>query len=230
MKKAFTLAEVLITLGIIGVVVAITIPALIAKCQELVFKTKWKSEYSKIANAFIMTKNEFGISDSSEMFSSKEEMRNVLTEMRKKLGIRPEIYLSNRKDALFYKTLYGSQLHYATFGGYLDDEIKEYSIWHTNDGATVYFRDNYWLDMFVIYVFVDTNGVDTAPNVLGKDMFVLVLTPKGACPIGGNCGYRPQYFRNSCTISHEVYATSDTGMHHNAPMSGIGCSAEVLLK
>ncbi len=229
-RHAFTLSEVLITLGIIGVVAAITLPTLVAKYQEFIFRTKWKSEYSKIANAFIMTRNEFEIPDSGEMFSSKEEMRDILTEMRKKLGIKPEIYLSNRTDALFYKTLYGSQLGYATFGGYFDYGVKHYSIWHTNDGATVYFRDNDYYDMFVIYIFVDVNGVDTAPNILGKDMFTLVLTPKGACPIGGNCGYRPQYFRNSCTNSQEVYATSYTGMHHNAPMSGIGCSAEMLLK
>ena len=229
-RQAFTLSEVLITLGIIGVVTAITLPSLVTKYQEFVFRTKWKSEYSKIANAYVLTRNELEIPDSGEMFSSKEEMRNILTEMRKKLNIKPEIYLSNRKDALFYKTLFETQLRYATFGGYLDDKIKEYVIWHTNDGATVYFRDNYCLDMFVIYVFVDVNGVDTAPNVLGKDMFVLVLTPNGACPIGGNCGYRPQYFKNSCTNSHEVFATSDTGMHHGAPMLGIGCSAEMLLK
>lgn len=34
MKKAFTLAEVLITLGIIGVVAAITLPTLIANYQK----------------------------------------------------------------------------------------------------------------------------------------------------------------------------------------------------
>lgn len=34
MKKAFTLAEVLITLGIVGVVAAITIPTLIAGYQK----------------------------------------------------------------------------------------------------------------------------------------------------------------------------------------------------
>ena len=33
-KKGFTLAEVLITLGIIGVVAAMTLPTLIAKHQE----------------------------------------------------------------------------------------------------------------------------------------------------------------------------------------------------
>ena len=35
MKKAFTLAEVLITLGIIGVVAAMTMPTLIQKQQDV---------------------------------------------------------------------------------------------------------------------------------------------------------------------------------------------------
>lgn len=34
MKKGFTLAEVLITLGIIGVVAAVTIPALVTTYQK----------------------------------------------------------------------------------------------------------------------------------------------------------------------------------------------------
>lgn len=34
MKKAFTLAEVLVTLGIIGVVVALTLPAVIANYRK----------------------------------------------------------------------------------------------------------------------------------------------------------------------------------------------------
>ena len=40
MKKAFTLAEVLITLGIIGVVAAMTIPSLINAYRERVTVTK----------------------------------------------------------------------------------------------------------------------------------------------------------------------------------------------
>lgn len=44
-KRGFTLAEVLITLGIIGVVAAITIPALISNYQISVNKTKLKKLY-----------------------------------------------------------------------------------------------------------------------------------------------------------------------------------------
>lgn len=45
-KRAFTLAEVLITLGIIGVVAALTMPSLIEHHQKQVVETKLKSFYS----------------------------------------------------------------------------------------------------------------------------------------------------------------------------------------
>lgn len=50
-KAAFTLAEVLITLGIIGVVVAITIPTLINKYNQTVAETRLKQFYSEINQA-----------------------------------------------------------------------------------------------------------------------------------------------------------------------------------
>ena len=43
MKKAFTLAEVLITLGIIGVVAVLTVPNIISNYQEKVLDTKIKN-------------------------------------------------------------------------------------------------------------------------------------------------------------------------------------------
>ena len=48
---AFTLAEVLITLGIIGVVAALTLPNLIANYKEKVLITAAKKSYSTIVNA-----------------------------------------------------------------------------------------------------------------------------------------------------------------------------------
>ena len=47
-KIAFTLAEVLITLGIIGVVAAMTMPALIANHRKTVLKTQFKKAYSEL--------------------------------------------------------------------------------------------------------------------------------------------------------------------------------------
>lgn len=45
---AFTLAEVLITLAIIGVVAALTIPALMSKTQDLEFKSSFKKIYAQL--------------------------------------------------------------------------------------------------------------------------------------------------------------------------------------
>ena len=52
-KVAFTLAEVLITLGIIGVVAAITLPTLIANYKNKVLLNQAKNSYSIISNAMI---------------------------------------------------------------------------------------------------------------------------------------------------------------------------------
>ena len=52
-KAAFTLAEVLITLGIIGVVAAMTMPTLIMQHQKKVFVTRVKQTYSIVSNALL---------------------------------------------------------------------------------------------------------------------------------------------------------------------------------
>ena len=54
-KIAFTLAEVLITLGIIGVVAAMTLPTLIANYDKKVTATKVKKAYSELLNAIRMS-------------------------------------------------------------------------------------------------------------------------------------------------------------------------------
>lgn len=61
MKKAFTLAEVLITLGIVGVVAAITIPTLIAGYQKKETVTALKKMYSSLTQATKMYQAENNI-------------------------------------------------------------------------------------------------------------------------------------------------------------------------
>ena len=51
-KYAFTLSEVLITLGIIGVVAAITMPVIISKIQDRQNIARWKKSYAVINAAF----------------------------------------------------------------------------------------------------------------------------------------------------------------------------------
>lgn len=239
-EKGFTMAECLVTIGVIGVVAAMTLPVMIERFQEVVLRAKWKAVYSKISNAFLLVKGELSISDYKDLFRSDSEMSEILTLMRKKLIVEASQYkyICEQNSACQggggtlknYKTLFGTKMNSATFSGYADSELSGKIIWRFPDNSVVYFRQNTYYDMFVIYLFVDVNGVDAPPNTLGKDFFALVLTPKGACPIGANCGYRPQYFKNSCNGSREFRANSLNGMHSGAVVSGIGCSAEELLK
>ena len=53
-KGAFTLAEVLITLGIIGVVAAMTMPTLINSTQGAQYKTAYKKALSVMSQAVVM--------------------------------------------------------------------------------------------------------------------------------------------------------------------------------
>ena len=59
-KAAFTLAEVLITLGVIGIVAAMTIPTLVNNYQKKLFVTKMKYTYSLLSNALALSVLENG--------------------------------------------------------------------------------------------------------------------------------------------------------------------------
>lgn len=58
--QAFTLAEVLITLGIIGVVAAITMPTIVAKTQDKVLTTQFKKAYNITSNLIQKTNSDLG--------------------------------------------------------------------------------------------------------------------------------------------------------------------------
>ena len=65
-KAAFTLAEVLITLGIIGVVAALTLPTLIQNHQKQAYVTGLKKAYANIQNAFAKMAYDEGVTDWSQ--------------------------------------------------------------------------------------------------------------------------------------------------------------------
>ncbi len=58
-NKGFTLAEVLITLAIIGVVAALTIPTLVANYQKKSLEAAFKKSYSLLLQSLVPVQNEF---------------------------------------------------------------------------------------------------------------------------------------------------------------------------
>ena len=75
--KGFTLAEVLITLGIIGVVAAMTLPTVVQNYQKQAVVNKLKKSYTNLQNALQQSMNENGdmstwdFPDDSYLFFSK---------------------------------------------------------------------------------------------------------------------------------------------------------------
>lgn len=57
-KFGFTLAEVLITLGIIGIVAEMTIPTLMNSTREMEFKTGYKKAFSETTQVWMMAMND----------------------------------------------------------------------------------------------------------------------------------------------------------------------------
>ena len=110
MKRAFTLAEVLITLGIIGVVAAMTLPALIQKNNDRVTITKLKKFMSVMNSA-----NENGPIESWNLVASDydEELGSSTPEGKE------------GKDA-FLKKYILPYVKYSSYCLYTDSTCKEY--------------------------------------------------------------------------------------------------------
>ncbi len=192
-KFGFTLAEVLITLGIIGVVAAMTMPSLIQKYQEKATVTQLKKANSVLNQAYQRAMAEYGpASDWFSVASSSSKDEN---------GEWPEANIINAKLlwerlSKYMKTVsvcYASDksckipvivyLHQQSRGNTtasgtvvkLADGISFYGGWIGYPNCTL----NTHCGDFQ----VDING-DKKPNVFGKDVFDFLITPKGIFPNG----------------------------------------------
>ena len=83
-KAAFTLAEVLITLGIIGIVAAMTLPALINNYKEQEIITRVKKTYTTIAQALELVQAAYETpGDNSILFSKEKSAAEITKELSK---------------------------------------------------------------------------------------------------------------------------------------------------
>ena len=120
MRKGFTLAEVLITIGIIGVVAAMTIPTLINKYKRHVAEVKLQKFYSVINNAMKMIEQNYG--EISEVTTIHKDTSDFSKEFYEKY-FTP--YMSNVKVKAFYDRYYivfadGSGFHVRNYYTELD--------------------------------------------------------------------------------------------------------------
>lgn len=86
-KRAFTLAEVLVTLAIIGIVAALTVPVVIAKFRQHEFKTAGKKAFSELSAAIQTLSLQYGLSIQDYTDSSDAQKEKFYNTLKKTLNI-----------------------------------------------------------------------------------------------------------------------------------------------
>lgn len=179
MKKGFTLAEVLITLGIIGVVAAMTLPTLINNYQKKVAAVRLEHAYSLVAQAIRLSEVENGpmknwvvgtLEDGAPVGTSEK-----ITGAFVKQYIQP--YLKEANEDLMPTSSMPYDYYYYTRNGELASGggHTHYSIALVN-GTYLHFNANYNTSKN-IELRIDINGMQK-PNVLGRDTFYARFYPK----------------------------------------------------
>lgn len=236
-KKGFTLAEVLITLGIIGVVAAMTIPTLVTNYQDKVMVNKAKLAYSQLNNAlklYASTNDCYGniLCLYNPNKTNYEIAQDFSTVLRGSKVCNPNLAASKRDE--YCKSYYGikSQKNpYKVDGQYkagdsigVDGRIvlsngMFYKI--TRNTECKYqvehiIRDEYGFDTGetsianydrCMLIYVDTNGLNE-PNQWGRDTFGITLSSTGK--IGNYQNYFTYVLKNNKLDDYVNYNLGDT--------------------
>lgn len=172
----FTLAEVLITLGIIGVVAGMTIPILMQNIQDKQFKESAKKAFSVSAQAVQLMKQDNGGSLTGYYGTQLFEPAFIkYFKVTKDCGWDDCVpWAYNSSD--IWKSLYGNKA---------DTERMNDGQFVTNDGMFYAIGD--WVGWGgLIFITVDVNGYGKKPNQYGKDIFMFELKNDVLRPMGGD--------------------------------------------
>ncbi len=218
--KAFTMAEVLITIGIIGIIAAMTFPSLINRYQEKVAYTRLRHAYSVFSQAYLRVTESNGPLDSLDLgeFATPEGAKKMYDYFKPFLA---EAEDCGDEFGCFYdgdyKTLTGG------IYGFSPRNHSKYARGVLNNGTAFAFasggsgcNDNGTVKGYCGILYVDINGYKN-PNQAGVDYFAFHVTKTGIYPVGmqgfdgGTNGYVCEYQGNSRG-------------------NGIGCTAYLIYK
>ena len=221
-RAAFTLAEVLITLGIIGVVAALTMPSVIEKHQKQVTVNKLKKVYSTLSQMTIRTYADNG--PVSDFLTSGERPNANKTKQFFNTYWLPYFNEPIVANFTFYNrtepfTLPNGQRYgVSIYSDYANGRI----LFSTQEG-TIYFviimtwakdDDNQGIALYntIQQVYIDINGTKS-PNKLGKDVFV----------------FKVDFNNNIVKPYCSTYSTND--INNNCKKNNIGdCCADKIIR
>lgn len=209
MRRGFTLAEVLITLGIIGVVAAMTIPALIGKYEKNIALVRLERSFNILSNALVAARVDNGDPVNWSFDGAGIEFEEVSAKNAAGLFINKYItpYIAKGykyDDVTLADCGYKSPMLYRN-GKTARQLNTKYAVLTLNDGTHVIVGIGVSLSADGAYYtrginfYVDING-PKGPNRFGNDIFMTIF------PFTTNANlyfYRPFQYRfsnNSITL------------------------------
>lgn len=195
--KAFTMAEILIVLGIIGVVAEMTLPSMVAEYQKQVYVEDAKKVYSSLSDALNRYMQAQGCSTfkctgAFDTYESATILNGIAPYLRvqKNCG-RTQGCFYNSTSYFLNKTPWGQNYYNAQAlgNGYpskMQLESGAYVVVRTirdctgNNGSPP-------MDVLCAYIVVDVNG-DKKPNTAGRDIFLMWMTKNSLVPYGTEAG------------------------------------------
>lgn len=223
-NKGFTLAEVLITLTIIGVIAAMTIPTLISKVQDYGMRSAFLKNFNIIQNASLSAERN---NEPFWRFSNKIieqwwvslEYQNDPYLFKKYFKIVKGPFLATNGGAwTVYSKFYPDNFKTSTDTGIKYLNKTPYNGWLDSSAIVFQLEDStiigfYYESYATRRIFIDVNG-SKPPNTIGKDIFMLsapqnqagdiVIKPLGApdttyasttdSAVAGDCAYNKKRF------------------------------------
>ena len=216
-RTAFTLAEVLVTIGIIGIVSALTLPSLIANYSKIQTVAQLKKGYSVLEQTIKSAENDYGEVnnwaewDDAEIILNKyfvpylqgtKEFGKVKS-WDKAICYTPSVktHVDNLNRIVQYTFLSGMHVSNPFYAN------KTASI-QLNDGTCIGLNPILDLNenasysaLFSRLILIDVNGAQKAPNVVGKDLFFFYINSDGVIKPFGDIWSRDRILSPSFNLS-----------------------------
>ena len=204
-RRFFSLAEVLVTLAVIGILVVLTIPTLMQNINDNQYKTAGKKAYYDLNQVI------------TRMVKDKGTLKDYI-------GVAGSFYPAFKE---YYEEMIGCGLSGCVISTDTSTVYKTYSgnpafTWLFDEGQLIgkngmfiMIQNSEDKDLTII-ISVDVNGYKKGPNVLGKDVFTFQIVDDVLKPMGAP---------GTARADHNLYCSKTS---ENA-LNGISCTQKMIM-
>ena len=201
MKKGFTLAEVLITLGIIGVVAAMTIPTLIQKTYEKHVISQLRETQSILSQAIKMAEEEYGDIDGWDLeIGSKESNKLAGERIVKYMKVAHICGVDADKKGKCTPENYDEK-NGKSHNSVINYRYSSMYKFVLNNGSSVYIHTPIKRNNDYVGFYVDING-KSRPNKIGVDLFYFIYGLNALRPLGAKDSNFP--YESDCKTKNSI--------------------------